>query len=372
MVDLNNDGKLDLYVSNGGGTQNKLWINGYSDTKPYVEQKNAINFSKLLGFKEVLSQNNEGTVSYQVSSDDGTTWKYWNGTAWTATTQLDGAETTSATDINTNIKTLATSGKFKWRAYLESDGNQIVELDQVELDYNYATVELLSDTSEKEGTALVSGTTTPQIFVKGVLTDDATITLSVSGTAIEGKDYDIDSKVSITVVAGDYSAGKAIDIPGFAVIDDSTIEADETLTFKISNVVGGGITVADANGDSSVDKELTHTILNDDSAELSIKANTTTINENPIDKGVFTVSLDKVTTKDTVINYSITGTTKNGSDYTNLAGTVTILAGKTTATIDVDTVDDVLVEGDEKLIITIDSTNNSNVIIDTNNASVMV
>ncbi len=140
ILDIDGDGKLELYAANSNGQQNRLWVNGYSDAKPYVESNSMTTFVKLSGFKETLSQNSEGTVSYQVSIDNGTTWQYWNGTAWAVTTQLDGTETTKAVDIDTNIHFLDDGligkGQFKWRAYLESDGNQIVELDRVELGYD--------------------------------------------------------------------------------------------------------------------------------------------------------------------------------------------------------------------------------------------
>jgi hypothetical protein len=105
--------------------------------KPYIELKKAKNFtSSLVSFDVTYGANNEGTVKYQVSTDDGTTWKYWDGSAWTVTTQIDGTETSNDSDINANVRTLDTDGgNFKWIAYLESDGNQKVELDKIEITF---------------------------------------------------------------------------------------------------------------------------------------------------------------------------------------------------------------------------------------------
>lgn len=95
-----------------------------------------------------MSANNQGTTSYQVSTDNGTTWNYWNGTAWTTTTVTDGTQTSTAADINTNIATLDTDGgDFLWRAYLTSDGAQKVELNQVDVTYQ-TTLDI--DTIDKQ------------------------------------------------------------------------------------------------------------------------------------------------------------------------------------------------------------------------------
>jgi hypothetical protein len=84
-----------------------------------------------------LGTGNQGTVTYQVSTDDGMTWYYRDGANWTLTTALNGTQTSSVTDINTNIATLDTDGgDFLWRAYLNSDSTQPVELDQVTVVYD--------------------------------------------------------------------------------------------------------------------------------------------------------------------------------------------------------------------------------------------
>ena len=83
-----------------------------------------------------------------------------------------------------------------------------------------------------------------------------------------------------------------------------------------------------------------------------------TVNEG---NGQFTVTQTATSSSNTVIKYTITGTaTPSGvsaleDDYTKLSGTVTILAGQTTATIDVTVLDNTLLEDDETVTITLDS-----------------
>ena len=54
-----------------------------------------------------------------------------------------------------------------------------------------------------------------------------------------------------------------------------------------------------------------------------------------------------------MINFSVGGTASGGSDYAPLPFNVTVLAGQTTATIDVAVLDDLIVEGNETVEVTL-------------------
>jgi hypothetical protein len=86
-------------------------------------------------------------------------------------------------------------------------------------------------------------------------------------------------------------------------------------------------------------------------ATVSIAA--TTDGAEPATDGQFTVTQTAASGLDTVITYNVTGTATPGvgNDYTTLTGTVTILAGDTTAVIDVPVLDDAIVEGTETVIV---------------------
>lgn len=71
--------------------------------------------------------------------------------------------------------------------------------------------------------------------------------------------------------------------------------------------------------------------------------------------GEFTVSLSRASTVDTVISYAVGGSASSGSDFTALSGTVTILAGQTSAIITVPVLEDDLVEGVETVVLTLTS-----------------
>ena len=69
-------------------------------------------------------------------------------------------------------------------------------------------------------------------------------------------------------------------------------------------------------------------IADNDAATVTIAATDATAAE-PADDGRFTVTLSQASATDTVIDYSITGTAANGTDFALLSGQVTILAGAT-------------------------------------------
>ena len=70
---------------------------------------------------------------------------------------------------------------------------------------------------------------------------------------------------------------------------------------------------------------------------------------------MFTVTLSAASSTDTTVSYTVVGTATLGSDYTALSGSVTILAGATSATITVPVLDDALVEGTETVVVTLAS-----------------
>jgi hypothetical protein len=84
-----------------------------------------------------------------------------------------------------------------------------------------------------------------------------------------------------------------------------------------------------------------------------VKIAATTQASEPSSKGLFTVSLAQVATIDTVVTYSVAGNAIAGTDYTALSGTVTILSGQQSATIDVPVLDDKLIEDPETVIVTL-------------------
>lgn len=73
---------------------------------------------------------NGGTIHYQLSTDDGDTWKYWGGSSWVEASSLAQANTAVETDAHIASLALDFEG-VRWRAVLSSDGNQQVQVNSV-------------------------------------------------------------------------------------------------------------------------------------------------------------------------------------------------------------------------------------------------
>ncbi len=183
---------------------------------------------------------------------------------------------------------------------------------------------------------------------------DTVVNYVVTGTADSGTDFTT-LPGSITIEAGQTSA--TIDIN---VIDDSLLEDNETVVLTLTGTDDVDVSVDTTPGSNTA----TVNIADDDTASVSIIANDPDAAE-PSDDGQFTVSISQISDKDTVVNYAITGTAENGSDFTTLSGSVTILAGETTATIDVETIDSDLLEDNETVILTLTGTDDPDVTVDT-------
>lgn len=118
---------VQLYELAGGGT--------FPSDNPSINPNTSWAPSNLLinwsSFSETATKNS-GEIYYQLSSDNGSTWQYWDGAAWSAAGANDYS---TAASINTNIASFdASSGQITFRAFLESDGSFDVILDNVQIE----------------------------------------------------------------------------------------------------------------------------------------------------------------------------------------------------------------------------------------------
>jgi hypothetical protein len=113
--------------NSGSGTEKE----GVDQNNPTIYPTSGFVFTiALSAFTETATKPSGTEVKYHVSSDDGVTWKYWTGAAW-AVTDDSYAQANTAADVNTNIGSLASSGTFRFRALLNSDGSNNVQLDNI-------------------------------------------------------------------------------------------------------------------------------------------------------------------------------------------------------------------------------------------------
>lgn len=123
---------VDFRYNSGSGTE--VLLGGYATNNPSIYPNTNFSFSDIINyFIETAIKPVGSEIKYHISSDNGSTWKYWNGSAWIITnnsyTQANIAE-----EINNNISLLASSGTFKFRALLHSDDGAITpQLDNIEI-----------------------------------------------------------------------------------------------------------------------------------------------------------------------------------------------------------------------------------------------
>jgi len=125
----------------------------YPSDSPFIIPDNPVNSNYFNALTLTLWTYNEWNVTFQLSNDNGATWYYYNWSSWASTTGWTANSNDTAT-INTNIawfNTLAGwTEEIKWKAFLNSDGTQKVEIDQITLDYFDITPPVISDSFPKE------------------------------------------------------------------------------------------------------------------------------------------------------------------------------------------------------------------------------
>ncbi len=182
------------------------------------------------------------------------------------------------------------------------------------------------------------------------------VNYTTSGTATAGSDFTALTG-SVTIPAGASSATIAVD-----VLADTVVETSETVVVTLTGTNHTGATIATTNATATAN------VADDDATTVSITASDANAGE-PTDDGQFTVTLDNgkvAPTGGIVVNYTTAGTATSGSDYTALAGTVTIPAGASSATIAVDVISDTTAdEAAETVVVTLTSASHSSVTLGT-------
>ncbi|WP_045464224.1 tandem-95 repeat protein [Vibrio hyugaensis] len=174
-----------------------------------------------------------------------------------------------------------------------------------------------------------------------VADEKVTVEFEYSGTAQDGSDFT--GVASIEVPAGQTSVD--LDI---TTLTDGTYEGAESFTVTIKDVEGADATTS-TNNSASV-------IINDaqQAPKVSIVADTGSTAEGS--DANFTVSIDQKADEDVVVTFTIGGDV-DSDDYTAPnTYTVTIPAGQTSVSLDIETLDDGIYEGVEDLTVTLTET----------------
>jgi len=216
-------------------------------------------------------------------------------------------------------------------------------------DDDTTTVDIAAQTNGNEDAPTNGAFTVTQ---NAVSTTETTVNYTATGTATSGSDFTVTGSV---VIPANMSTG-TIDV---TVIDDVLVEATETVIITLNSTDNTSVTVG-TPASASIN------ILDDDTALVSVTGTTGATEAGGA--GVFTVTQTAMSSTDTVVSYTVGGTA-SGADITALAGTVTILAGDTSATVNVTATNDALVEGAETVSLTLTGTDNGAITVDAGSAT---
>ena len=183
-----------------------------------------------------------------------------------------------------------------------------------------------------------SGTHNVGVTLSPAPTTDVTVTYTVGGTAAAGADFTIANSGTVTVLAGATTA-----VIPVTLIDDSEAESAETVDLTLAASGGYGVVSPGTHTLTIVDDELT----------VSFASASQRVSEGSGTRNVG-VTLSPAPTTDVTVTYTVGGTAAAGADFTIVnSGTVTVLAGATTAAIPVTLIDDTEGESGETVVLTL-------------------
>jgi hypothetical protein len=174
-----------------------------------------------------------------------------------------------------------------------------------------------------------------------------TVNYTLTGTAINGTDY---SNLTGSVT---FAAGYATTTINVTPIDDTVSEGNESVVLTL---------VTGTNYNLGTGNTATTTIVDNDLPTITINANDgnagETLTGQIANPGQFTLTRIGSTASSLTVNYTVSGTAINGTDYSTITNSVTFAAGSATALINVNPINDAAFEGNETVIVTLATATN--------------
>ncbi|AOC54544.1 Alkaline phosphatase [Microcystis aeruginosa NIES-2481] len=345
LVDIDGDGDLDAFIGNWVG--NTLFY----ENVPWLAIA-ATNASQTEGDTGTKAFTFTVTRSGDTSDSSSVNW----AVTVTGTNQANAADFGETLPSGTvNFAANETSQTITVNVSGDTD---------VELDEGF-TVTLSSPTNAYITTATATGTITnddlPGITLAvapgsvnedgttnlvytftrtGLINNPLTVNYSITGTA-ESSDYSgatPGTGKTITFAANSATATVTVDPTA-----DTIVEPDETVVFTLTE--GTGYTLGTAS-------TATGTITNDDTS-VTVAVAPGSVTEDGTTNLVYTFTRTGLTTNPLTVNYTVSGTATNGTDYASIPTSVNFLAGSATATVTVDPTTDTTMEPDETVILTL-------------------
>lgn len=183
----------------------------------------------------------------------------------------------------------------------------------------------------------------------GALNSGLTVRYTASGTATAGTLSTGGDLIPLSGFAY-FNVGAATTTITVTPINDTTVEPVETVTVSVTDEAAYDLgTVSTATVNITSDDVGPAPVL----PTITISATDANATELNRDVATFTVTRTGSTTAGLTVNYTIGGTAANGSDFDSLHGSVVIPIGQLSATVTVRPIDDVTVETNESVVLTL-------------------
>lgn len=164
----------------------------------------------------------------------------------------------------------------------------------------------------------------------------------VGGTATSGADF---TSIGTTV---EFAANSSTATKTVSVLDDSTVEVDETVVVTIAPSV-----LYTVNPPSSA----TVMIQDDDAVTVTVIATVPNAGESNSDNyhGMFWLARTGPTSAALTVNFTVSGSATSGVDYRSIGNSITFPAGRAAAGIPIQTLQDNAVESGETVVLTLNN-----------------
>ena len=335
-VNLSNPGNSTIGVSTGTATVVD------NDPLPVLSINDVtVNEGDLASFTVSLSPVSSRDVSFNWVTQDNTATNPGDYNSNSGSVTIPGGSTTVSLDVTT-VENATYESSETFRIQISSPGNAVIGDDigvgTINDDDGVPSLSI-NDVGVTEG-----GTATFTVSLTGATELTTTVNwTTANGTAISPDDYTFNSG-SLSFTPGETT--KTIDV---VTIDDSSDEAAQTFSVTLSGE--NNATVADASGVATISD-------NDSNPSISIADGSATEGG-----GVsFLVSLSAASEQDVTVDWATADNTAvSPADFTAASGTLTILAGDTSGTINVSTADDAISELSEDFVVNLSNPGNATI-----------
>ncbi|MEG4988302.1 DUF4347 domain-containing protein, partial [Microcoleus sp. BR0-C5] len=344
--DFNGDTYLDLATVNGGSNSVSILLgNGTGGFGPAT----TVNAGAGLNSIVVEDFSGDGRLDLAVTGTSGAAILVGNGSGGFSA-PINFAAGTSPTSIisgNFNADTLpdlavANNGSGNISVLLNTPNR--VSFDTSKYSSNIPVNESATDTVINVTLTLGGGTPLTDVVVP--------IVIDPSSTATQDADYTI-SPTTVTFPAGATGAALTQTV-AVTIKADNIVDSNEQLVLNLGAITGGV---------AGVTSQVTLAIL-DRNSSYSIVADNPTVTEgnSGATPATFTITRSGSTELWSTVDYAITGTATNGTDYNNIGGTsgataasgkISFAEGETSKTITLDVLGDGNIEPDETVAITL-------------------